>query len=86
MTVTLPKKLEAFVQKKMRGGGFRNAGEVVREAVRQWSEQERDWRQDGPELKSFLLEAVRGPHRLFQVSELEDLEKRVIAEKSRKCR
>ncbi|HEY0549227.1 MAG TPA: ribbon-helix-helix domain-containing protein [Verrucomicrobiae bacterium] len=34
MTVTLPKKLEAFVQRKVRAGDFRNASEVVREAVR----------------------------------------------------
>ncbi len=71
MTVTLPKKLEAFVKRKVRSGGFRSADEVVLEAVRQWSEQENDWRQDSPELKEFLLEAVRGSHRPFQLTELE---------------
>lgn len=86
MTVTLPKKLEAFVQRKVRSGGFRDASEVLREAVRQWSEQENDWRQDSPELKAFLLEAVRGPRRPFRLSELEAMERRVVAEKSRKCR
>jgi putative addiction module CopG family antidote len=86
MTVTLPKKLEAFVQRKVRAGDFRNAGEAVREAVRQWSEQQNDWSQDGPELKSFLLEAVRGSHRPLQLQELEEMEQRVLAEKSRKCR
>ena len=86
MTVTLPKKLEHFVEKKIRAGGFRNAGEVLREAVRQWSEQDRDWRQDSPELKAFLLNAVRGPHRAFQLDELEAMEQRVVAEKNRKCR
>ena len=86
MTVTLPKKLEAFVQRKVRAGDFRNANEVVREALRQWSEQQNDWSQDSPELKSFLLEAVRGPHRRLRVKELEEMEQRVLAEKSRKCR
>lgn len=69
MTVTLPKKLEAFVQRKVRAGDFRNAGAAVREAVRQWSEQQNDWSKDGPELKSFLLEAVRGPHRPLRPEE-----------------
>ena len=86
MTVTLPKKLEAFVQRKVRAGDFRDAGAAVREAVRQWSEQQNDWSQDGPELKSFLLEAVRGPHRPLRPEELEEMERRVLAEKSRKCR
>ena len=86
MTVTLPKKLEAFVQRKVRAGDFRDAGAAVREAVRQWSEQQNDWRKDGPELKSFLLEAVQGPHRPLRPEELEEMEQRVLAEKSRKCR
>jgi putative addiction module CopG family antidote len=86
MTVILPKKLEAFVQRKVRAGDFRNASEVVREAVRQWSEQQNDWSKDSPELKSFLLEAVRGPHRPLRLEELEQMERRVLAEKSRKCR
>ena len=86
MTVTLPKKLEAFVQRKVRTGDFRDAGAAVREAVRQWSEQQNDWSKDGPELKSLLLEAVRGPHRPLRLEELEEMERRVLAEKSRKCR
>jgi putative addiction module CopG family antidote len=86
MTVTLPKKLEAFVQRKVRAGDFRNAGEAVREAVRQWSEQQNDWSKDSPELKSFLLEAVRGPHRPLRLEELDEMERRVLAEKPRKCR
>jgi putative addiction module CopG family antidote len=86
MTVTLPKKLEAFVQRKVRTGDFRNAEDVVREAVRQWSEEQNDWSKDSAELKSFLLEAVRRPHRPLRVEELEAMERRVLAEKPRKCR
>jgi len=86
MTVTLPKELESFVEQKVRAGDFRDASEVICEAVRQWSEQQNDWSQDSPELKSFLLEAVRGPHRPPRPEELEEMEQRVLAEKSRKCR
>jgi putative addiction module CopG family antidote len=86
MTVTLPKKLEAFVKRKVRAGEFRDASEVVREAVRQLSEQQNDWSKDSSELKSFLLEAVRGPHRPLHLEELEQMERRVLAEKSKKCR
>ena len=86
MTVTLPKKLEAFVERKVQAGDFRDASEAVSEAVRQWSEQQNDWSKDGPELKAFLLEAVRGPHHPLRPEELEKMEQRVLAEKSRKCR
>ena len=86
MTVTLPKKLETFVAQKVEAGVFRNASEAVCEAVRQWSEQQNDWSKDSPELKSFLLEAVRGRHRPFRLEELEAMERRVLAEKSPSCR
>ena len=86
MTVTLPKKLEAFVAQKVQAGDFRNASEAVCEAVRQWSEQQNDWSKDGPELKSFLLEAVRGRHRPLRLEELEAMERRVLAEKPPSCR
>ncbi len=86
MTVTLPKKLEAFVEQRVRAGDFRSPSEAVCEAVRQWSEQQNDWTKDGPELKSFLLEAVRGRHRPLRLEELEAMEQRVLADKASSCR
>jgi len=59
MTVTIPKDLEGFIEQKVRAGQFPDASAVVCEAVRQFSEQQRDWNEDSPELKAFLLEAVR---------------------------
>ncbi len=84
MTVTLPKKLETFVAQKVEAGDFRSASEAVCEAVRQWSEQQNDWSKDGPELKSFLREAIGGRHRPLRLEELEAMERRVLAEESGK--
>ena len=63
MTVTLPKDLETFVQNKVQIGEYDDANELICDALRQLREQEHDWNQDSPELKAFLLEAVRGAHR-----------------------
>lgn len=86
MTISLPKDLEAFIQQMVQAGEFRNASDVVCEAVRQLSEQTRDWNADSPELKAFLLEAVRGGHRPLKTEELEAMEQRVLAEEKVRCR
>ncbi len=86
MTVSLPKELEAFIQQKVQAGEFRNASDVVCEAVRQLSQQQRDWNTDSPELKAFLLEAVRGGHQPLKTEELEAMEQRVLAEEKVRCR
>lgn len=86
MTVSLPKDLEAFIQQKVQAGEFRDASDVVCEAVRQLSQQGRDWNTDSPELKAFLLEAVRGKHRPVKTEELEAMEQRVLAEEKARCR
>ena len=72
MTVTLPKDLETFVQNKVQIGAYHDANELVCEAVRQLREQLHDWNQDSPELKAFLLEAVRGPHRPLELASLSE--------------
>jgi len=86
MTVTIPKELEPFIEQKVRAGQFPDANAVVSAAVRQFSEQERDWNEDGPELKAFLLEAVRGEHRPLRLEELEEMERRVLAGDKGQCR
>ena len=79
MTVTIPKDLEPFIEQKLRAGQFPDASTLVSAAVRQFSEQQRDWNEDSPELKEFLLEAVRGGHRPLRLDELEEMERRILA-------
>ena len=55
MTVNIPKDLEPFIEQKIRAGQFPDASAVVSEAVRQFSEQQRDWNEDSAELKAFML-------------------------------
>ena len=86
MTVTIPKDLEGFIEQKVRAGQFPDASAVVSEAVRQFSEQQKDWNEDSPELKAFLLESVRGGHRPLRLEELEEMERRVLAEDKARCR
>ena len=86
MTVTIPKNLEGFIEQKVRAGQFPDASAVVSEAVRQFSEQQQDWNEDSPELRAFLLESVRGVHRPFRLEELEEMERRVLAEDKARCR
>ena len=85
MTVTLPKDLETFVQNKVQLGDYDDANELICDALRQLREQEHDWNQDSPELKAFLLEAVRGAHRPLQLEELEEMERCVLATETGRC-
>jgi len=86
MTVTIPKEFEPFIEEKIRVGQFPDANAVVSEAVRQFSEEQRDWNADSPELKAFLLDAVRGGHRPLQLGDLEEMERRILAEDKARCR
>jgi putative addiction module CopG family antidote len=63
MHVNLSKELEVFVAEKVRNGGYANAGEVVREALRDLKAKEDPAEVDSQELAELLLAAVRGPHR-----------------------
>ncbi len=58
MNVTLTKELGEFVKSKVRGGGYINASDVVREALRILQRQER---YEDPNLEAYLLEAARQP-------------------------
>ena len=58
MNLTLTKELEEFVKSKVRAGGYANASEVVREALRILQRQER---YEDPKLEAYLLEAARQP-------------------------
>ncbi len=58
--MTLTRELEEFVKSKVRGGGYANASEVVREALRILQRHER---YEDPNLEAYLLEAARQPRR-----------------------
>lgn len=63
MQVTLTKDLEKFVEQKIRGGGYTNPSEVVRDALRDFRSKENSMENDSQELAEMLLTAVRGKHR-----------------------
>jgi putative addiction module CopG family antidote len=86
MTVSLPRELEEYIERKVKAGVYRDTGELVCEAVRQLSEQDNDWNKDTAELRTFLLEAVRSRHRPLRLGELEQVERRVLAEEAPGCR
>ena len=63
MQVTLTKDLKDFIAQKVRGGGYANPGEVVREALRDFRTKDDPAEADSRELAELLLPAVRGSHR-----------------------
>jgi putative addiction module CopG family antidote len=76
MQVTLSKELEAFITEKVRNGGYANADEVVREALRDLKAKDDPAEVDSQELAELLLAAVRGPHRLLTAEHFEQLRSR----------
>lgn len=76
MEITLPKKLQQFVARKVRGGGYADASEVVREALRDLHAKEAPGEQDARELAELLLPAVAGPHRRVAARDFDRLRKR----------
>ena len=63
MKITLTKDLEKFVTTKVRAGGYADASEVVREALREFRSQDDPAEYDSQALAELLLPAVRGEHR-----------------------
>ena len=63
MKITLTKDLEKFVTNKVRSGGYTDASEVVREALRTFRSKDDPADTDSQELVDLLLPAVRGKHR-----------------------
>ena len=76
MHITLTKDLTKFVTHKIRSGGYTDASEVVREALRDLRDQDDPAEYDSPELAALLLPAVRGPHRPLTPRHLAQLRRR----------
>jgi putative addiction module CopG family antidote len=76
MQVTLSKELEAFVAQKVKNGGYADADEVVREALRDLKAKDDPAEVDHQELADLLLAAVRGPHRALTPGHFDQLRSR----------
>jgi Arc/MetJ-type ribon-helix-helix transcriptional regulator len=93
MIVSLPKELEEFVRKTAASGEYPSAEAVVVEALREFQGNREDDIEAGsmrsapdgncpPELKSILLEAVRGPHHPMPADYFEQLRQRLRVRES----
>jgi putative addiction module CopG family antidote len=76
MQVTLNKELETFIAEKVQNGGYANADEVVREALRDLKAKDDSAEVDSQELAELLLAAVRGPHRPLTTEHFDQLRSR----------
>ena len=76
MEITLTKDLRQFVAAKVRGGGYSDASEVVRDALRNLRAKEDPSEQDSRELAELLLPAVRGSHRPVTNTDFDRLRER----------
>ena len=63
MQVTLTRDLEKFIASKIQKGGYANASEVVRDALRTFRAKDDPAEIDSQELAAMLLPAVHGRHR-----------------------
>ena len=73
MQVTLSKELEAFIAEKVQNGGYADADEVVREALRDLKAKDDPAEFESRELAELLLAAVRGPHRPLNAEHFDQL-------------
>ncbi len=83
MKITLTKDLAAFVNAKVRSGGYTSTSEVVREALRELRAKDNLAEIDSPELAALLLPAVRGPHRPLSEGDFEMLRERTRRKRDR---
>ena len=73
MRVTLTKDLEKFVTQKVQSGGYTDASEVVREALRSLRSKDNAAEADSEELAELLIKAVQGPHKPLTNSDFDQL-------------
>jgi putative addiction module CopG family antidote len=73
MQVTLTKDLEKFIAQKLESGGYADASEVVRDALRSFRAKDDPAELDSQELAKMLLPAVRGRHRPLTAKHFDQL-------------
>ena len=73
MQVTLTKELEEFIARKVQTGGYADASEVVRDALRNFRAKDDSAEIDSPELAEMLLPAVQGRHRPLTAKHFDQL-------------
>ena len=76
MKITLTKDLQKYVVTKARTGGYADASEVVREALREFRSKDDPADQDSRELAELLLPAVSGTHRALTSRNFSQLRQR----------
>ena len=76
MQVTLSKELEAFITEKVQSGGYANADEVVREALRDFKAKDNPAEIDSRALAELQLAAMRSPHRPLTAEHFDQLRSR----------
>jgi putative addiction module CopG family antidote len=77
MKVELTKDLEAFVESQVRTGGYTDAGEVLRDALRHFRD-DRSWLDhDSPALEALLLEARNGAYTALTSDDFESVKRRL---------
>ena len=73
MQVTLTRDLEEFIARKVQAGGYADASEVVRDALRNFRAKDDSAEIDSPELAEMLLPAVQGRHRPLTAKHFDQL-------------
>lgn len=83
MQVTLTKDLEKFIARKVEGGGYADASEVVRDALRNFRAKDDPAEIDSRELAELLVPAVRGKHRPLTTKHFDQLRFRARRKRAR---
>ncbi len=79
MKINLTKDLETFVQSRVESGGYTDADDVVRDALRHLRDQQGPLENDSPELAALLLVAEESPVTKFNLDTLSMLRDQMIA-------
>lgn len=72
----MTKDLEQFLARKVREGGYSDASEVIREALRDFRARQDPAERDSQELAELLLPAVRGRHQPVTGKDFQRLHRR----------
>jgi len=76
MQVTPTRDLEKFIASKVENGGYANASDVVRDALRSFRAKDDPAEIDSQELVELLLPAVHGRHRPLTEKHFQQLRRR----------